>query len=190
MRASSSAFWISGKGHSMFTPSALSTSAAPVLDDRARLPCLATGTSWAARTKAVAVETFQVPLASPPVPQVSIAPSGAVILSALARMAMAPPVISSTVSPRTRRAIRKAPIWDGVASPDIMMSKAVRASSTGRAAPSATRAIRPLKVSISFMVSAPPDRGSCRAGHDRAPRQCSRGGTARRRSAAAGASAP
>ena len=33
------------------------------------------------------------------------------------------------VSPRTRSAIRKAPIWPGVASPDMMMSKASRASS-------------------------------------------------------------
>ena len=33
------------------------------------------------------------------------------------------------VSPRTRSAIRKAPIWLGVASPDMMMSNASRASS-------------------------------------------------------------
>ena len=40
--------------------------------------------------------------------------------AALARMVRAAPVISSTVSPRTRSAIRKPPICAGVASPDIM----------------------------------------------------------------------
>jgi hypothetical protein len=50
--------------------------------------------------------------------------------SILARMVMTAPVISSTVSPRTRSAMRKPPICAGVASPDIMMSKAARASST------------------------------------------------------------
>ncbi len=181
MQASLSDFSTSGKGHSILTPSAVRTSAAPVLDDRARLPCLATGMSWAASTKLTAVETFQVPLASPPVPQVSMALAGAAMPWALARMAMAPPVSSSTVSPRTRSAIRNAPICDGVASPDIMMSKAVRASSTESSWRSATRPISPLKVSISLVIRLPSsvrqNSGSCRAGHVHAPRQCSPGGT-------------
>ena len=45
-----------------------------------------------------------VPLASPPVPQVSMAPSGARTLTARSRMARAAPVISSMVSPRARSA--------------------------------------------------------------------------------------
>ena len=49
--------------------------------------------------------------------------------SILARMAVTAPVISSTVSPRTRSAIRRPPICEGVASPDIMRSKARAASS-------------------------------------------------------------
>ncbi len=62
---------------SMFTPSAASTSAEPERDEIERLPCLATGTPAPATTKAAQVEMLKVPLASPPVPQVSMAPSGA-----------------------------------------------------------------------------------------------------------------
>jgi hypothetical protein len=62
---------------SMLTPSAVRMSAEPARDDSARLPCLATGTPQAATTSAAAVDTLNVPEASPPVPQVSIAPSGA-----------------------------------------------------------------------------------------------------------------
>src|SRR5690606_24070907 len=51
------------------------------------------------------------------------------------------PEISGTVSPRTRSAIRKPPIWLGVASPDIMMSKASLASSKVSDWPRATLAI-------------------------------------------------
>ena len=40
----------------MLTPSAVSTSAAPELEDSARLPCLATGTPQPATTSAAAVE--------------------------------------------------------------------------------------------------------------------------------------
>ena len=58
---------------SMSTPSAARMSAEPDLDDKARLPCLATGTPQAATTSAAAVETLKVPDASPPVPQVSSA---------------------------------------------------------------------------------------------------------------------
>ena len=50
------------------------------------------------------------------------------------------PVISSTVSPRTRSAIRKPPICDGVALPDMMMSNASSASSSLRRRPAATPA--------------------------------------------------
>ena len=64
-------------GTSTFTPSVASTSAPTVRLLRARLPCLATGTPRPASTKVTAVETFNVPAWSPPVPQTSIAPGGA-----------------------------------------------------------------------------------------------------------------
>ena len=93
---------------SMVTPRAASRSAEPEREESARLPCLATGTPQPAATSAAAVEMLKVPLASPPVPQVSMVPSGASIFSARARIACAPPVISSTVSPRTRSGHEKA----------------------------------------------------------------------------------
>ena len=109
---------------SMLTPSAPSTSAAPERDDSARLPCLATGTPAPATMSAAQVEMLNEPEASPPVPTTSIAFGGALTRSIFARMALTAPVISSTVSPRTRNAINSAPICEGVASPDIICSNA------------------------------------------------------------------
>ena len=72
---------------SIFTPSSLSTSAEPEREEIARLPCFATGTPAPATTKAAQVETLKVPLPSPPVPHVSMAPSGARTFTIFARMA-------------------------------------------------------------------------------------------------------
>ena len=68
--------------------------------------------------------------------------------SILARIAETAPVISSTVSPRTRSAISRPPICDGVASPDIMLSKADAASSRDSVAPVATFPMIDLRSSI------------------------------------------
>src|ERR1043165_5099705 len=83
--------------HSILTPSAVSTSAAPDFDEKARLPCLATGTPQPATTRALAVEILKVPEASPPVPTVSMVPGGASIASALARMMRAAAIWASKV---------------------------------------------------------------------------------------------
>ena len=123
---------------SILTPSAASTSAAPDFDDSARLPCLATGTPAPATINAAQVEMLNEPDASPPVPTTSMASGGAWTRSILERMAVTAPVISSTVSPRTRNAMSSAPICDGVASPDIICSNAAAASSRPSAAPVAT----------------------------------------------------
>ena len=104
-----------------FTPISVRASAAPDFEDSALLPCFATGTPQPATTKAVAVEMFSVPLPSPPVPTMSIAPFGALTVAALARITLAAPAISSTLSPRVRRVIRNPPIWAGVASPDMII---------------------------------------------------------------------
>ncbi len=58
------------------------------------------------------------------------------------------PVISSTVSPRTLRAIRNPPICDGVTSPESIESKALSASVRVSVAPAATLAIRGLNDSM------------------------------------------
>ena len=80
----------------------------------------------------------------------SMASAGAVTRSIFSRIAVTAPVISSTVSPRTRSAIRRPPICDGVASPDIMRSKPRAASSRVSVAPVAALAISPLKSSVTF----------------------------------------
>ena len=136
--------------NSMFTPSAPSTSAAPERDDSARLPCLATGTPAPATISAAQVEMLNEPEASPPVPTTSMASAGARTRSILSRIAVTAPVISSTVSPRTRRAISSPPICEGVASPDIIVSKPRAASSRLSVAPVAALAINPLSSSVTF----------------------------------------
>ena len=133
---------------SILTPSEDSTSAAPERDDSARLPCLATGTPAPATMKEAQVETLTEPEPSPPVPTTSTASAGALTRSILARIAETAPVISSTVSPRTRSAISSPPICEGVASPDIMLSKAEAASSRDRVAPVATFPMIDLRSSI------------------------------------------
>src|SRR6188508_1799729 len=138
---------------SILTPSACRTSAAPDFDDSARLPCLATGTPAPATINAAHVEILNEPDASPPVPTTSTAPGGALTPRILDRMVVTAPVISSTVSPRTRSAINKPPICDGVASPDIMRSKAPAASSRVRLAPVATLAMSALNSSAMAGVS-------------------------------------
>ena len=65
----------------MLTPRASITSAEPHLEVTLRLPCLATRTPAPATTNAVAVEMLKVPLASPPVPQVSTKASRPVLLT-------------------------------------------------------------------------------------------------------------
>src|SRR6266550_1705709 len=137
---------------SILTPSEESTSAAPERDDSARLPCLATGTPAPARINEAQVETLTEPEPSPPVPTTSTALPGALTRSIFARMADTAPVISSTVSPRTRSAINSPPICEGVASPDIMLSKADAASSRDSVAPVATFPMIDFRSSIACSI--------------------------------------
>ncbi len=165
-----------------FTPIWPSASAAPDSDEAALLPCLATGTPQAATVKMVAVEMFRVFLPEPPVPTISIAPSGAFTGTQLRRMAEAAPAISSTVSPRVRRAISSPPIWLGVASPENRMSKACSASSPVRAR-SAAAPMRGFRASLMPSPLLLPDQGSFEAACARVPRRSIQGGTVRRGSA-------
>ena len=71
-------------------------------------------------------------------------------------MVVTAPVISSTVSPRTRKPINSPPICEGVASPDIMRSKAEAASSRERLAPLATLAMSALNSSAMVCPVSPP----------------------------------
>ena len=182
---------------STFTPSACNTSAAPVLELSARLPCLATFTPAPASTKVTAVEMFKLPDASPPVPTTSIASAGATTRVIRLRIARTAPAISATVSRRTRIAITSPAICAGVASPDMIMPNASSASASLSVAPLATR----FSVGFRFplMSIRPPSPESC--GHapwpENWPTSCGRAhwrcfpdGTARPRSARSDAPIP
>src|SRR6186713_1712980 len=153
---------------SILTPREASTSAAPEREDNARLPCLATGIPAPATMKAAHVDTLTEPEPSPPVPTTSTASAGALTRSILLRIADTAPVISSTVSPRTRSAINSPPICEGVASPDIMLSKAEAASSRDSVAPVATFPMIDLRSSIASAF-----RIGCRLEARPAVRSCS-----------------
>ena len=116
------------------TPTASSTSALPHLLVTERLPCFAIGTPAPQATKAAVVLTLKVLSRSPPVPHVStVLPlTWGVIRTAFSRMTNAKAVISSTVSPFILREARKAPIWEGVASPAIISRIVCCAISEGK----------------------------------------------------------
>jgi hypothetical protein len=97
------------------------------------------------------------PEASPPVPTTSTASGGACTRSIFARITLTAPVISSTLSPRTRSPINKPPICDGVASPDIICSNAAADSSRVSAAPVAILAMS----GLNSMVTASPSIDPC-----------------------------
>ena len=122
-------------------PSSSRTSALPEADETARLPCFATPAPAAAATRAAAVEMLNVLAPSPPVPAVSTRSTRVGRTSITwARMASAAPAISSAVSPFRRSAIRKPPIWAGVASPAMIVPMTSRASLRVRLSPSSSRA--------------------------------------------------
>ena len=164
-----------------------SRSAAPDLELSILLPCFATMAPAPAATKAAAVEMLSVPLPSPPVPTMSIAPSGPRTFRQRSRIAPAAAAYSSTVSPLARMAISRPPIWAGVASPANSAPNAVAASSfdSGRSA-----AIPTSGFSVSLMP--PPSRfqGSCRAAPCRYGWRSIRDGTAPHASAIHGAAIP
>ena len=159
------------------TPSTSSTSAEPALL-RERLPCLATIAPAPAATMATAVDVLSDVQPMPPVPHVSMAPSGASTLRAWARITRAPATMSSEVSPRVRRPIRNAAMRAGSASPARMASKAaVMSVGVGRR-PSASRLIALRTVSLN---GGPPSSGSWQASPCRIESRWIPGGTARRR---------
>ena len=84
-------------------------SAAPLLEDMERLPCLATGDAAAATTKETAVEMLSVPSPSPPVPQRSIAMGGAAMAFIWARIAVTAPTNSDVTGFRRRERQQESP---------------------------------------------------------------------------------
>ena len=138
---------MAGASMPMSTPSSLSTSALPQRLETERLPCLATVTPAPAATNAARVEMLKVCAPSPPVPQVSttVRPAGRGTRVAFSLMTVAAAAISSTLSPLSRRAVSRAPIWACVASPDMMSRMAASISARARSLPSTALAIAALR---------------------------------------------
>ena len=117
-------------------PRASRTSAEPHWLVTRRLPCLATVAPAAAATSAAAVEMLKVPLASAPVPQVSVnrlrSASVRGMVVAAARMASTKPAISLGCSPRVARELRRAAMSRSVASPRRMAWRTSAASARER----------------------------------------------------------
>ena len=131
---------------SMSTPRSSSTSKAPEVDDARRLPCLQTVAPAPAATKQAMVETFSAAwrrTTPPPVPTMSIVPSGRIRGSAAATMALTSPVVSSAVSPLTFSPTRKPAICAGSASPLRISVRMASVSSADRCSPSQRRSRRP-----------------------------------------------
>ncbi len=157
---------------SISKPKASKVSAAPAFDEAARLPCFATGTPQAATTRLTAVDTLSVWCPSPPVPQTSIAFSGASIGIKRARKARAAPAISSSVSPRSDKSIRKRSISASGTSPSSKRPKASSASAALRWASIAGRVLMS-GLSPRCRISL----GNWLAVHARTQLRCSPGGT-------------
>ena len=120
----------------MGMPRASRTSAEPQMEVTARFPCLATRTPAAAATRAAAVEMLKLPLASPPVPQVSTNCSCSKLLRGrwleASRRVVAKPAISAEVSPRAAMAPRRAANSMSLALPARMLSMSAEASGCER----------------------------------------------------------
>src|SRR5262245_54703840 len=156
-----------------FTPSVSTTSAepqseAPLRPDIERLPCLATLSPAPATTNAVAVETLNVPDASPPVPHVSTSISRSVpvraavssarvcTLATFERITCAKPISSSTVSPFIRSAVRNAAICASVAVPDMIASIAPAASMRVRSRRSTRTRVASVMIGLVMLAPSTP----------------------------------
>ena len=103
-------------------PNASRQSAAPHLDDAARLPCLTIFTPAAAATTEPIVDRFTVAAPSPPVPTISVVSPETASGTACDTIASAAPRTSSAVSPSSCCAARTAPTAAGLALPFIRSS--------------------------------------------------------------------
>src|SRR4051794_39704431 len=117
---------------SMRTPSASSPSADPLSPVAGGLPCLATARPWPAAISAAVVDTLNVGL-PPPVPAVSIRSSRPVVTGvAKARIVVARPTSSSTVSPLVRRATSTPAVSTSEALPAMISARTAAVCSADR----------------------------------------------------------
>src|SRR3954470_6212574 len=133
---------------SMRAPSASRTSALPDSPVAERLPCLARAQPAPAAIRAAVVETLNVGR-PPPVPAVSTRSwrsHGTGV--ARARIVLARPASSSTVSPFVRRAMRKAAICASDAFPAMISASTADASSWARSWPDASASMARVRTSL------------------------------------------
>src|SRR3954454_2984447 len=127
-------------------PRASSRSALPDSDVALRLPCLATAQPAPAAMIAAVVEMLKVGR-PPPVPAVSSRSSRAhSTFVASARIVLASPASSSSVSPLARRAMRNPAICTSLASPPMMTSRTAAASSLDSERPDATASMACVRI--------------------------------------------
>src|SRR3954467_6486068 len=133
---------------SMRAPSASRTSALPDSPVAERLPCLARAQPAPAAIRAAVVETLNVGR-PPPVPAVSTRSwrsQGTGV--ARARIVLARPASSSTVSPFVRSAMRKAAICASDALPAMISASTADASSWARSWPDASASMARVRTSL------------------------------------------
>src|SRR5512133_3668960 len=133
---------------SMRAPSASRTSALPDSPVAERLPCLARAQPAPAAISAAVVDTLNVER-PPPVPAVSTRSwrsQGTGV--ARARIVLARPASSSTVSPFVRRAMRKAAICASDALPAMISASTADASSWARSWPDASASMARVRTSL------------------------------------------
>src|SRR2546430_9245418 len=114
---------------SILTPNAAKTSAAPEREERARLPCFATGTPAPATINAAQVEILNEPEASPPVPTTSTASAGGWARNNFLCLSGNAPGVSLNLSSPRGRGLNKPPTFDGGGSPEVMVLAEPGASS-------------------------------------------------------------
>ena len=120
----------------------------PHFDDAARLPCLTIVTPAQAATKAEVVEMLNEFDLSPPVPTISSAWPPILNCAAFARIPVAAPAISSSVSPFIASAVRNEEITASLTSPLIISSIACLDSSKVRSCFADTFASNSLIITI------------------------------------------
>src|SRR5437763_6565094 len=148
---------------SITTPRASRVSAEPLGAVALRLPCLQTWAPAPAATKAAAVDTLKAATRRcglPPVPHVSIRSPVIGSGSAASSMAASNPHSSSWVGRFMRSAIRKAAIWAGLDTPDMIACMADAASAWDSDSPSTKRSRtsgQPRPASVGDVTSVPPE---------------------------------
>ena len=147
---------------SMARPNSSSTSAVPVAELAARLPCLTIVAPHAAATIAAIVEKLTVFAPSPPVPTTSRTSPRTVMGRACSSRTSAAAKTSAAVGPLACTPRRKALTSSGSAWPDMICSTAQRPESASRSSPPSRRPSTVPQVGAAGLVIARPGKAGAR----------------------------